>query len=141
MHFSMQIDVPFRTQQFILLAAQSGSFHKAARSLGVDPAVVVRSINRLEHDLGTKIFERSRNRFAVTEAGDYFIREIQQAAAHTERACDLARYHAQIEHGPFRLGYSAYIHSRLIPVLETLHRSAPTLTHFSDDAPQAWKSG
>ncbi|MHB1022632.1 MAG: LysR family substrate-binding domain-containing protein [Acidobacteriaceae bacterium] len=42
---------------------------------------------------------------------------------HVERACDLTRYHAQIAQGPFRLGYSAYIHSRLISILERLQFS------------------
>src|ERR1700733_1518865 len=119
-------DVPFRTQQFVILAAQAGNFHKAARILHVDPSVIIRSIDRLERDLGAKIFERGSNHFSVTEAGRLFVREIQQAATHVERACDLIRYHAQIERGPFRLGYSAYIQSRLIPVLERLKLPSKT---------------
>lgn len=132
MRYYRQLDVPFRTQQFILLAAQAGSFHKAARSLGIDPAVVTRGIDRLERDLGARIFERSRNRFAVTPAGALFVREIQEAVAHAERAWDLARYQARVEQGPFRIGYSAFIDSRLIPVLETLNHSAPTSERHPD---------
>src|SRR6266851_376111 len=128
MRIDRKLDVPFRTQQFVILAAQAGNFHRAARTLGIDPSVIVRSIDRLESDLGAKIFERTRNRFAVTEAGRFFVREIQEAVAHVERACDLTRYHAQIERGPFRLGYSAYIQSRLIPVLERLDLSFKTAT-------------
>ncbi len=133
MRTNWKIDVPFRTQQFVILAAQAGNFHKAARTLGVDPSVIVRSVDRLENDLGTKIFERSRNRFMVTEPGRFFVREIQEAVAHVERACDLTRYRAQIEQGPFRLGYSAYIHSRLIPILERLELSlkATSEEHFT----------
>lgn len=119
----LQFDVPFKTQQFIVLAAQAGNFHKAARYLGIDPALVARSIDRLERNLGARIFDRNRHHFTVTPAGRFFIHEVQEAVLHVERACDFLRYHAQIEHGPFRLGYSAYVHSRLIPLLETLHLS------------------
>ena len=116
----LKVDVPFRTQQFVILAAQAGNFHRAARTFGVHPSVVVRSIDRLETDLGAKIFERTRSHFTVTEAGKLFVREIRTAISHVERAHDLLRYHSQIRRGPFRLGYSAYIQSRLIPVLERL---------------------
>jgi DNA-binding transcriptional LysR family regulator len=116
----LKVDVPFRTQQFVLLAAQAGNFHRAARTFGVHPSVVIRSIDRLETDLGAKIFERTRSHFTVTEAGKLFVREIRNAVTHVERAHDLLRYHSQIRRGPFRLGYSAYVQSRLIPVLERL---------------------
>lgn len=119
----LQFDVPFRTQQFIVLAAQVGNFRKAAKCLGIDSSLVARSIDQLERNLGARIFDRDRHLFAVTPGGRSFIREIQEAILHVERACDLLRYQAQIERGPFRLGYSAYVHSRLIPVLETLDLS------------------
>ena len=123
MHIDKKIDVPFRTQQFVILAAQAGSFHKAARSLGVDPSVVSRSIDRLEHDLDAKIFRRDRSQFSLTDAGVFFLQELQEAAAHVERACDLLRYHHRIQQGPLRIGYSAYAHSRLIPILEQMNLS------------------
>jgi LysR family transcriptional regulator, benzoate and cis,cis-muconate-responsive activator of ben and cat genes len=122
----LKVDVPFRTQQFVILAAQTGNFHRAARTFGVHPSVVVRSIDRLETDLGAKIFERTRSHFTVTEAGKLFVNEIRDAINHVERAHDLLRYHSQIKLGPIRLGYSGYIQSRLIPVLERLELSPLT---------------
>lgn len=121
MQTDWSINIPFRTQQFLLLAAQTGSFHKAAKTFGVHPSVLARHIDRLESDLGVKLFDRDRNTFSITEPGRIFVREIQEAMTHAARAWDLTRYQARIEQGPFRLGYSAYVHSRLIPVLERLH--------------------
>jgi DNA-binding transcriptional LysR family regulator len=105
----------------LVLSAQAGSFHKAAKKLGVDSSVVVRSIDKLESDLGVKIFERDRSRFEITPSGRYFIREIQSVLAHTDRAWDLTKYHARLEHGPFRFGFSGYVHSRLVSALHCLH--------------------
>jgi DNA-binding transcriptional LysR family regulator len=123
----LQFDVPFRTQQFIVLAAQTGNFRSAAKCLGIDPSLVARSIDQVEQDLGARIFDRDRHHFRVKPGARLFIHEIQEAILHVERACDSILYHTQLEHGPFHLGYSAYVHSKLIPVLETLDLSAELL--------------
>jgi DNA-binding transcriptional LysR family regulator len=39
---------------------------------------------------------------------------------HAERAWDLARFQAQIEIGPYRVGYSPYTHSSFLPLLNGL---------------------
>lgn len=131
MQTDWSINIPFRTQQFLLLAAQAGSFHKAARTFGVHPSVLARHIDRLENDLGVKLFDRDRNSFSITEPGRIFVREIQEAMTHAARAWDLTRYQASIEQGPFRLGYSAYIHTKLVPMLERL--DFPDSTKQSDE--------
>ena len=131
---SMQDDssirIPFRTQQFLLLAVQTGSFHKAAKASGVHPSALARHIDRLETDLGVKLLDRSRNTFSVTEPGRLFLREIHESMSHAVRAWDIARYQAHIEQGPFRLGYSGYVNSRLLPVLERL---APPVSQVAQD--------
>lgn len=130
MRTNIVIDVPFRTQQFVILAAQTGSFHKVARLLGVDHTVVLRSIARLEKDLGLQIFSRNHTGFTITDAGIVFLKELQSAVEHVERACDLARHRERITQGPLRIGYSMYIHSRLIPILERMRFGAiPGLSH------------
>lgn len=120
MQTDWSINIPFRTQQFLLLASQAGSFHKAAKMFGIHPSVLARHIDRLENEMGVKLFDRDRHTFSVTEPGRLFVGEIQEAMSHSTRAWDLARYQAHIEQGPFRLGFSAYIHSRLVPALEQL---------------------
>lgn len=118
MRIDRRIDISFRTQQFVLVAARMGSFHRAAKLLRVDHSVIVRTINRLERDLGIKLFDRNRSRFVVTSAGVIFVKQITEAVEYVERACNLARYHAQVERGALRIGYSSYVHSRLVPILE-----------------------
>jgi DNA-binding transcriptional LysR family regulator len=78
--------MPFRTQQFLLVASQAGSFHKAAKTFGVHPSVLARHIDRLESGIGVKLFDRDRNTFSVTEPGRLFVGEIQEAMTHAARA-------------------------------------------------------
>lgn len=112
------IPLSFRTQQFVLLAAQEGSFRKAARILDVSPSLLIRSIDKLEADLGAQLFIRTHRGFSMTNAGTLFLRELQEANDHIERAWNLARRQSQIEKKPLRIGYSPYIHSRLVAALE-----------------------
>lgn len=55
--------------QFCLAIAREGTMAAAARRLGVDHATIVRRLDRLERDLGTKVFTRRRNGCEITEAG------------------------------------------------------------------------
>ncbi|GGA73472.1 LysR family transcriptional regulator [Edaphobacter acidisoli] len=123
MHDNPAIHLSFRTQQFIFSAAQEGNFRRAARKLGVSPSLLTRSIDKLESDLGGRIFERSHSGLSVTDAGQVFLQETQLASNHITHAWDLARYRFQIATRPLRIGYSPYVHSRLIPVLEQLRSS------------------
>src|SRR5690348_1132735 len=57
---------------------ESGSFTRAARSLGVTPQAVSRSIARLEQELGVTLFRRTtRSLSATAEARRYYERCVQ----------------------------------------------------------------
>lgn len=49
-----------------------GGFSEAARQLGVVPSVVAKRIAQLERELGTRLFERTTRKVALTEAGEKF---------------------------------------------------------------------
>jgi DNA-binding transcriptional LysR family regulator len=50
--------------------ARTGSLAGAARALGVNHSTVFRRINRLEEDLGVKLFERHREGYVLSVAGE-----------------------------------------------------------------------
>ena len=53
---------------FLAVARQSG-LQAAGRVLGLDPATVSRRVSALEAALGSKLFDRSPQGYALTEAG------------------------------------------------------------------------
>ena len=55
-----------------LAVARYGSFSEAARHLNVVPSVAAKRVSQLEHTAGTRLFERSTRRVALTEAGQRF---------------------------------------------------------------------
>jgi DNA-binding transcriptional LysR family regulator len=54
-------------------SADSSSFSKAARYLGLTPAAVSRNVAMLERNLGVRLFQRSTRKLTLTEIGERFL--------------------------------------------------------------------
>lgn len=64
----MRIIYNHQLETFISVA-DARSFNKAAESSYITPTAVIKQINRLEADLGVKLFERSHRGLTLTKAG------------------------------------------------------------------------
>jgi len=71
--------------------AESGSFSRAARELGLSQPSTSRIVTGLEARLGVKLLLRTTRNVALTEAGAAFLERARQAAADLEDAEDAAR--------------------------------------------------
>ena len=58
--------------------AEHGSFSRAAEQLGKTPSALTKAIGHLEVELGSKLFERSTRRLALTEAGCLYLETSRQ---------------------------------------------------------------
>jgi DNA-binding transcriptional LysR family regulator len=112
---------PLEINILIVVIAQEGNFLRASKKLGVTPPSLTRKVSTLEKSIGVKLFDRSTRNVQLTTAGRLFVQESSIAIIHAERAWDLARFQAQIEIGPYRIGYSPYTHSAFLPVLNGLN--------------------
>jgi LysR family transcriptional regulator, benzoate and cis,cis-muconate-responsive activator of ben and cat genes len=111
---------PLEGNFIIVVIAQEGNFIRAARKLGITQPSLTKKVQSLERSIGTKLLERTSRRVELTKAGRLFVVEATASLNHAERAWDLAQYQSQIENRPYRLGYSAYIHSVFLPTLNDL---------------------
>ncbi|MDY1459027.1 LysR family transcriptional regulator [Pseudomonas aeruginosa] len=66
--------------------ADAGSFTAAAEQLHLTSSAVSKSVARLENRLGTRLFERSTRRLALTDAGAAFYRTCVRVLADLEEA-------------------------------------------------------
>jgi len=66
--------------RYVLAVARHGSLSGAARALGVTHSTMLRRIDAVEERLGVRLFERLRNGYAPTQAGDI----LRQAAEQCE---------------------------------------------------------
>ena len=55
--------------QFCLAVARDGTVSAAAKKLGVDHATIIRRIDRLERELGAKLFARRKTGYELTDPG------------------------------------------------------------------------
>lgn len=72
-------------------AAESGSFSRAGRELGLSQPSVSRIIGELEARLGITLLLRTTRRVAVTDAGALFLDRAREILAEIEDAEDAAR--------------------------------------------------
>jgi DNA-binding transcriptional LysR family regulator len=111
----------------VLAIAEELSFRRAAQKCRVAQPALSRTIADLEHDLGVRLFDRSRNHVALTPAGAKFVqcgrrvlREIEHLRAATQREGRAA--------GGLRVGAMMAEYLRRGPVataLRQLQRSVP----------------
>jgi len=82
-----------RLQEFrvFVRAAESGSFSRAGRELGLSQPSVSRIIGELEARLGVTLLLRSTRRITVTDAGSLFVDRAREILADIEDAEDAAR--------------------------------------------------
>jgi DNA-binding transcriptional LysR family regulator len=116
----MQSRNPLEVNILIVVIAQEGNFVRASKKLGITPPSLTRRVLSLEKSIGVKLFDRSTRNVQLTTAGRLFVQESSLSIMHAERAWDLARFQAQIEIGPYRIGYSPYTHSAFLPLLNGL---------------------
>lgn len=80
-----------RHLRYLVAVAETRNFHRAAEELGVSQPAVSQQIRALEHEIGLRLFDRSRHHVATTPAGRAFLSEARKALYHTERAVEAAR--------------------------------------------------
>jgi DNA-binding transcriptional LysR family regulator len=109
-------------------AASSGSFTAAARSLSVSPSAVSKTIQRLEQQLGLRLFTRTTRSLVLTPEG----RDLQARALHLLRAAEDVVQSAVAARsepsGTLKVAASLPIGTRLLaPALPEFRRRHPKL--------------
>lgn len=89
---------------YLTVAAQAGSFRRAAELCDVDQSSVSRALKQLEDHLGVSLFERTRSGVRLTPAGQQFLAEVAPALEQFEAARRSARAMRRAETGLMRIG-------------------------------------
>lgn len=72
--------------RYFLAVAETGNFSRAARSVAVTQPTLSAGIAKLERELGARLFDRDRQRVALTPAGSRFLIRARRIAAEYEHA-------------------------------------------------------
>ena len=114
--------------RIFLAVARQARLLNAGRALGLDPATVGRRISVLEEALGAKLFDRSPQGYALTEAGRSLLTYAQAMESQASAAAEEVGGHADRLSGTVRIGapdgVSNYL---LIDACDALSRDNPDL--------------
>lgn len=72
--------------QFFLAVARARAVSRAAKTLGVDHATVIRRIDQLERSLSAKLFQRDPRGYALTHSGERLFASAQTIESEAQRA-------------------------------------------------------
>lgn len=103
--------MPFDIRQlrYAIVAADHGSFYRAARALDVEQSTLSRNILRLERVIGAKLFNRSRAGVTMTIAGARFIRSARPMVANADRMVATMRAAGQGRAGSLMVGNNSSV--------------------------------
>lgn len=74
----MENDMEIRQLMYFIAVAEELHFGKAAKKLGMTQPPLSQQIMNLEESLNVKLFHRTKRKVTLTEAGQYFYREVNK---------------------------------------------------------------
>ena len=108
--------------------AESGSFAKAAKALGVSSSAVSKSVARLEERLETRLFQRTTRSLTLTEEGNLFFHRCEKVLTELDDAERSIRDRAANPAGILKVGLPAALgRLKIVPALGRLTAQYPAL--------------
>jgi DNA-binding transcriptional LysR family regulator len=112
------MDVDLRLVRYFTVVAEHANFHRAAAALHTAQPSLSRQIQRLEKNLGVRLFDRTRQGSHLTAAGEAFLPEALSLLGAADRAFRVAR-----SVGAFLIGYTGNL--IVTPAVRTMRRHHP----------------
>ncbi|MCC6534123.1 MAG: LysR family transcriptional regulator [Burkholderiales bacterium] len=117
-----------RHLRYFIAVAEELHFGRAAQRLGMSQPPLSQQIKALEQDIGTRLFERTRHKVSLTQAGESMLAEAHQLLEHAERVRSVARQSQGAPLSRLNIGcLSSVLFDILPPLLDRLHATHPEI--------------
>ncbi len=114
--------------RFIVAVAQERNFRRAAEKAFISQPALSLAIQKLEEDLGLKIFERGKNEVSVTPTGAAIVEQAQRVLEEAERIREIAAQGRDQLTTPLRIGVIHSVGPYLLPdLIPALKKVAPQM--------------
>jgi DNA-binding transcriptional LysR family regulator len=118
----------FRDLKYFEVIAEEGTLGRAAERLHRTQPALTKCIDRLEEDLGARLFEKDGRGMRLTAAGEVLVRRTRQMAIMVEETAREMQDYAGGLQGKVRIGCLPTLAEHLMPrVFEQLLREAPAI--------------
>src|SRR5215470_9351198 len=117
-----------RQLESLVAVADSGSFRRAATTLGISQPALSAQVQAAEQVLGVQVFERDRRSVLITPAGEDVVSRAREALIAVDAVGDAARLRSEPLVGSLRMGVIPTIAPYWLPaLLPEVHRRFPRL--------------
>lgn len=118
----------FHQLKYFLAVAEELHFGRAAKKLNISQPPLSQQIKKLEEDLKTKLFYRTKRKVQLTEAGKLFLEDAYKIVEQIESTYDKIKQHSNGEIGELTLGYSSYSIFDVLPqILKEFYKLFPNV--------------
>ena len=101
-------------------------FRNAAAKLFISQPPLSRQIKELEDELGVKLFDRKNKRVTLTDAGKYFLTEVEAIFTQLDESKSIVKQIHDGDSGELKIGYiSSVYQSQLAEVLKAIRLNFP----------------
>ena len=107
--------------------ARTRSFRQAGEELGVSAAAISKAVQRLEEDLGARLFERSSRRVSLTPEGEQFLVRCQDAVSALQAGREVVSQAQSVPRGELVLSLPPILGRRIVAALGRLLSRHPQL--------------
>jgi LysR family hydrogen peroxide-inducible transcriptional activator len=112
--------------RFIVAVAQERNFRRAAEKAFISQPALSLAIQKLEEDLGIKIFERGKSEVSITPVGSAIVEQAQRVLEEAERIREIAAQGSNQLAAPLRVGVIHSVGPYLLPdLIPALKKVAP----------------
>ena len=102
---------------FFMSVVETGSFSQAAKKHYLSQAAISQQISKLEEEVGVRLFDRSKYRPELTEAGKYYYQKIKQLSEEYEKIEKQTRYIQKKNSQKIVVGITGPLKINIFPVL------------------------
>jgi LysR family hydrogen peroxide-inducible transcriptional activator len=137
----------FTELRYLVAVANERSFGRAAQKCFVSQPALSVAIQKLEDELGTRLFERGKTEVTVTPVGERIVEQAQKVLEEMARVRDIAQAGRNPLVGPLHLGVIYTVAPYLLPdLIPALHEIAPQMPleieeNFTENLESALKTG
>src|SRR5919202_503074 len=111
-----------RHLRYFIAVAEELHFSRAAERLQIAQPPLSQQIRALEEELGVQLFERTKRRVQLTEAGQVFLEETRQVLTQLEQAVRAAQRASRGEIGRLGVGVNTSATHSFLPEILRVFR-------------------
>jgi len=115
-----------RHLRYFVTLAEELHFGKAAEKLHIAQPPLSQQIRQLETELGFELFHRTKRNVQLTQAGEVFLREVQQILQQLQQAIQIGQQTSRGEAGKLVVGFVSSVAYNILPdVLKNYRNFVP----------------